>query len=339
MTPRTNQRFKVQWGDKQFAYTLAGFAGATFTWMGTQVGNDAFDPSSQIQASSFNSILGLQTEPTSDTLGGYDVGYAANGDYLLFKNVNFPAGVYAVTARVASAGSGGSLDFRLDTPSGKVIGTATIPVTGGWQTWTNVSGAVSGVVGLHNLYVVFRGTTSIGNVNWFRFSVNQPPALAPIASRTILAGRTLTITNSATDPESPPETLTFSLPLGPAGASINSNSGVFSWRPAIAQSPSTQTVTVAVFDNGTPAMSATQSFTVTVERPVAPAIGLAGITNGQFGFWINGDTGPDYLIQSSTNLQSWSTVSMTNSPALPYLWIDTNSSSFPVRFFRTVLGP
>src|SRR5205807_1580092 len=167
---QSSQTFQVQWGTKQFAYTLAGLAGATFTWMGAQSGGYTVNPATQIQASSFNSTSGLQTELTTDTLGGYDVGYANNGDYAVYKNVNFPAGIYAVTARVASAGSGGTLEFRLDGSIGSLIGAVTVPVTGGWQTWTNVSGVVSGANGTHNLYVVFKGTGSIGNLNWFKFS-------------------------------------------------------------------------------------------------------------------------------------------------------------------------
>jgi hypothetical protein len=61
------------------------------------------------------------------------------------------------------------LEFHLDGMSGPLVGTATIPVTGGWQTWTTVSAPISGASGVHDLYLVFKGTTSIGNVNWFQF--------------------------------------------------------------------------------------------------------------------------------------------------------------------------
>jgi hypothetical protein len=50
------------------------------------------------------------------------------------------------------------------------IATVTLPVTGGWQTWTTVNSTVTGASGVHTLYVVFNGTTaSISNVNWFQF--------------------------------------------------------------------------------------------------------------------------------------------------------------------------
>ena len=147
------------------------------------------------------------------------------------------------------------------------------------------------------------------------------------------------VTNSASDADVPPQTLAYSLPSAPAGASINTNSGVLTWRPTIAQSPSTQTVAVVVSDSGMPILSATQSFTVTVTRPVSPTINAAPITGGQFGFWINGDTGPDYTILMSTNLVSWSSLATSDSPALPYFWVDTNSAIFPYCFYRVLLGP
>ena len=168
---------------------------------------------------------------------------------------------------------------------------------------------------------------------------NHPPVLAAIADQTVLAGRTLLVTNSASDADAPPQSLTYSLPGAPAGASIDINSGLFTWRPAIAQSPSTQTVTVAVSDNGAPVLTATQSFTVTVIQPALPTLNAASLTNGQFGFWIDGNTGPDYTIQVSTNLTSWDSILTSNSPALPYFWMDTDSVSYPCRFYRVILGP
>jgi hypothetical protein len=170
-------------------------------------------------------------------------------------------------------------------------------------------------------------------------SVNQAPVLAVIPNQTILAGRTLVVTNSANDSDIPPQTLTYSLFSAPAGASINTNTGVFSWRPAIAQSPSTQTVAVVVSDNGVPDMSTTQSFDVTVTQPVKPSLNFTSITNDQFMFLINGDTGPDYTIQFSTNLVSWAIIATVSSPTLPYFWVDSNSATSGLRCYRALLGP
>jgi hypothetical protein len=224
--------------------------------------------------------------------------------------------------------------------------------------WTNIYSTTTGPGGVQDLtglsgagrYVRMYGTvraTTWGYSLW-EFEVygtvpavatNQAPVLAAISNQTILAGRTLLVTNSATDADIPAQTLTFSLLTAPTNAAINSSSGLFTWRPIIAQSPSTQTVAVVVSDNGTPVMSATQSFTATVTQPAVPALNAGSITNGQFGFLINGDTGPDYTILVSTNLTSWNPVFTGNSLAVPYYWVDTNSLSYPIRFYRAVLGP
>jgi glucosylceramidase len=193
------QTFQVQWGTQSFTYTLPSLGGATFTWAGTQSAQTpAYTVSavSQIQASSFNSTAGnntpgnyltwgLETELTSDTNGGYDVGFASGGDYAVYNNVDFGTGVSTVAARLAclqdngqgngGGNCGGTLEFHLDSNTGTLVASVTVPSTGGWETWQTTSPAnVSGASGVHNLYLVFNapasGATSLGNVNWFHFN-------------------------------------------------------------------------------------------------------------------------------------------------------------------------
>jgi hypothetical protein len=58
---------------------------------------------------------------------------------------------------------------------------------------------------------------------------------------------------------------------------INTNNGAISWTPTEAQGPSTNTVTVRVTDDGTPNLSDTKSFTVTVnEVNSAPVLTVPG---------------------------------------------------------------
>ena len=193
------QTFQAQWGPQSFTYTLPSLAGATFTWAGTQSAETppyTVSAVSQIQASSFNRTggnnipgnyltWGLETELTSDTNGGYDVGFASDGDYAVYNNVDFGTGVSTVTARLAclqdngqgngGGNCGGSLEFRLDSKTGTLVTSVAVPSTAGWQTWQTTSPAnVSGASGVHDLYVVFNapasGTTSLGNMNWFQFN-------------------------------------------------------------------------------------------------------------------------------------------------------------------------
>jgi len=110
-----SQTFQVQWGSQSFSYTLASYSGATFTWTGIQSGGYAINPTNQIQASSFNSVSGLETEPATDLWGGYDVGYANTGDYAVYQNVNFAAGFTNVPAGTAILS--GTFDGRPMSPT------------------------------------------------------------------------------------------------------------------------------------------------------------------------------------------------------------------------------
>src|ERR1019366_5672288 len=64
---------------------------------------------------------------------------------------------------------------------------------------------------------------------------NSAPSLVPISNRTGNAGITLTVTNSATDPDLPYQTLTFSVLTALTNAVINPTNGIFTWRPSVAQ--------------------------------------------------------------------------------------------------------
>ena len=73
----------------------------------------------------------------------------------------------------------GTVEFHLDSPTGTKLGTATLPVTGGYQTWQTVSAPVSTTMGVHDLYMVIHGSGGIGNVNWFSIPIGcHPPRAA-----------------------------------------------------------------------------------------------------------------------------------------------------------------
>ena len=176
-------------------------------------------------------------------------------------------------------------------------------------------------------------------------TVNAPPNTPPVFTSpgigtNINAGVNLVLPNLATDSDLPAQTLTYSLLAGPVGASVNSGTGIFTWRPTIAQANSTNAVQVVVTDNGTPNMSATNSFTVVVNPVVAASLGTATYSGSQFSLTVSGGTaGPDYILQGSTNLFDWADILTNSSPTLPFTLQDTNTSAFPARFYRVRLSP
>jgi hypothetical protein len=105
--------------------------------------------------------------------------------------------------------------------------------------------------------------------------LNTAPTLAAITNATVNELTSLSVTASATDQDSPAQTLTFSLTEAPAGMTIHPTTGAVTWTPTEAQGPGTHNVTVRVTDNGTPSLGHTTSFNVTVnEVNVAPQLVL-----------------------------------------------------------------
>ncbi len=183
------QRFQVEWRNRWAELTLPPRSGLTAVWrQGVEPPGPPAAPRTPriaqqefvipatggpILASNYSDLRELRTEPCTDEDGGFNLGYAAAGSWALFRNIDFGSGVSTVEARVASAGTGGTLEFRLDAPSGALVAQAPLPVTGGWQAWTTVSAPATGAAGIRDLYVVFTrkgGSGGLGNLNWIRFS-------------------------------------------------------------------------------------------------------------------------------------------------------------------------
>jgi hypothetical protein len=127
--------------------------------------------------------------------------------------------------------------------------------------------------------------TSTGTTNDY-FTIlktNAPPVLEPVADQVVDANQPLVLTNIARDFVLPGEELEFSLLSAPAGASVrnlSSTDAVFSWVPTCAQGTTTNLITVQVSDHGTPPLTATQSFVVTVPDCVQVSLGRAVVRAG-----------------------------------------------------------
>jgi hypothetical protein len=194
------------------------------------------------------------------------------------------------------------------------------------------------VAGLGNSFTVSVPPYTIVDLLIPPAAVVTPPVLAAISDRTVNAGQTVAFTAAATDTNQPPPTLTFALLSGPATAALNSASGAFSWRPSVTQAGTTNAFALKVSDNESPPLSATQAFTVAVNPLPRPLLTLPALKAGSLSLSVNGAQGPDYAIQISTNLRTWTTIYATSSPATPFGWTDTNAAA-PARFYRVAAGP
>jgi hypothetical protein len=96
---------------------------------------------------------------------------------------------------------------------------------------------------------------------------------------------------------------------------------------------------VRVTDNGSPILSDTKSFNVTVNPLALVVLTPVSYTNNQFKVQVSGTTGPDYIIVGSSNLLQWSDLFTNLSPTPPFQFTDTNNNSFTKRFYRARLAP
>ena len=133
--------------------------------------------------------------------------------------------------------------------------------------------------------------------------VNLPPVLAAIGAQTVDEETQLTFTASATDPDIPANTLTFSLEPGtnpvPSGAAIDGLTGAFTWTPTEAEGPGVFKFKVRVTDNGTNPASLydEEEITFTVNEvnkpPVLAFIGSQSVDEGSLLTFTATATDPD----------------------------------------------
>jgi len=133
---------------------------------------------------------------------------------------------------------------------------------------------------------------------------NRPPVIDLLNERTTNEGQTIAFRVNASDADTPPQTLTFALANAPAGSTINSATGEFSWTPNETHGPGLHAVAVRVTDSGNPPRSASRSFNIRVSEvnqpPVLAPIADAAIDEtNPMSFRVTA-TDPDQPIQKLT---------------------------------------
>ncbi len=171
--------------------------------------------------------------------------------------------------------------------------------TNGVITWTpsETDGPATNVI---DTIVTDNGVPPLSATNSFTVVVteqNTAPIL-PAQTNVVIAELTaLVITNTATDPDLPANTLSYSLAGAPPGALIDTN-GVITWTPSETDGPATNVIETIVTDNGVPPLSATNTFMVIVEEvnqpPIPPAV-VNQTLYGGFTLWVtNTASDPDW---------------------------------------------
>ncbi|MEM9674182.1 MAG: carbohydrate-binding protein [Bacteroidota bacterium] len=203
------------------------------------------DPYQTIQAEDFDDQSGIRLSN-----GGNAVGYIQDGDYIGFTNLDFGnMGGKSITILASSNTNGGTIEYRLDSPTGDLVGNVEVPNTGGWRSFqsftvNNTAGFIFNTV---DIYLVFRGG------NGFLLDVDE------FVFSTEIFAASISITNCVTqlelgttydfDAEIFPSNTTdkFFQFTASGGTGVNTISGEYT-----ASSLGTQTVFVTSFSEASP---------------------------------------------------------------------------------------
>lgn len=137
----------------------------------------------QIEAEEYSSAniatgTGIQWNG-NDISGNAHLEYLSNGDYVVYRCINFGKPSTGMQVRVTSSSQtlGGDIEIYVDND---YAGKCTVPDTGGWDKWTTIDCPISISAGQHAIKLRFVGEMKlfdvnftnnyVFNVNWFKFT-------------------------------------------------------------------------------------------------------------------------------------------------------------------------
>ncbi len=141
------------------------------------------------QAEYFTSQSGVRVVAQAGAESGNRIGDISNNDWIMFSPMSLQ-NINSISYRVSSPNGGATIELRADSPTGQLLATASVPNTGGWDTYQNLASVpVSALSGTHNLYMVFKsGADNSFDIDAFTFG-----GAGVGTSPTGIAGRTYTM--------------------------------------------------------------------------------------------------------------------------------------------------
>jgi hypothetical protein len=125
-----------------------------------------------IMAAGYDSAVGVST---SDLIvGGID-----NSSSMKYSRIDFGNGgaqTFGAAVGVAESSAGQKIEVHIDSLSGPLVATLTVLNTGAFWNFAPQWTTATNVTGIHDVYLVGKGTTGIGNLYSFIFSTAPMPA-------------------------------------------------------------------------------------------------------------------------------------------------------------------
>ncbi len=106
-----------------------------------------------IEAENFSNQEGIIPEELSS--GGMNIGYIENGDYAVYRSVDFGDGAKSMTARVS--GNPAKIELHLDNISDTPAAVIDFKGTSGFSDYQDISFNINKISGTHRLYLKFTG--------------------------------------------------------------------------------------------------------------------------------------------------------------------------------------
>ena len=170
-TPQHHERRSVSVAEMK--YNEDGTIQTVPYWKDTvleQVGT--FDPYQKVEAETMAWGYGLKTAVSKKH--GIYLTNINDGETLTLRGVDFgKKGAKKFTTELASVEGGCSIEIRLDSAEGPVVGKLDIPATGGPKEFRELSCTVKDAKGVHDLVFVFRGKPEINLMNWNRWEFTR----------------------------------------------------------------------------------------------------------------------------------------------------------------------
>jgi hypothetical protein len=244
---------------------------------------------------------------------------------------------FKITATDADAGQ--TLAFNLVNPPAG----ASITASGDFS-WTPTENQGPGNYTI-NVNVTDNGQPARSTNGTFQVTVrevNTAPTLDPISSLNAQAGQNITVNPHATDADLPAQTLTFSsVNALPAGATLNAQSGAFSWNIPGNQPAGTNIIIIKVTDDSQPALSAQQSFNIVISSAAAPpTLTATVVAQGQIRLSWPSEVGRRYRTQACDDIgaPTWQVINDVTGDGTVQSYIDSiGQGGKTMRFYRLLL--
>ncbi|WP_449600262.1 alpha-L-fucosidase [Paenibacillus sp. Marseille-Q9583] len=124
-------------------------------------------------AASFNDATGnIRVENSSE--GIQNLAFTSNGDYTIYKNMDFKDGARKLSIRAATT-TPMKINVYIDDPSGRKIASVKVPNTGDWQQYKTIDVELDSIVtGIHDVYLEFSDSVNVGG---FKFEAKFDDSL------------------------------------------------------------------------------------------------------------------------------------------------------------------